>query len=79
MKKIAVLVILLVFGFSGQAQDNKEWTLTECVEYALENNISIKQSQLDVEVTDTEKLQAIGNFVPTLNGNASYSTNTGAN
>ncbi len=79
MKKIAVLVILLVFGYSGQAQDNKEWTLTECVEYALENNISIKQSQLDVEVTDTEKLQAIGNFVPTLNGNASYSTNTGAN
>jgi len=78
MKKLAVIVLLLAFGFTGQAQDNKEWTLTECVEYALENNISIKQSQLDVRVTDTEKLEAIGNFVPSLNGNASYTTNTGA-
>lgn len=79
MKKITVIVLLVAFGFSGQAQDNKKWTLTECVEYALKNNISIKQSQLDVEVTDTEKLQAIGNFIPSLNGSASYSTNTGAN
>ncbi|PVW17450.1 TolC family protein [Marixanthomonas spongiae] len=79
MKRIPVLVLLLAMAFTAQAQDNKEWTLTECVAYALENNISIKQSQLDVEVTDADKLQAIGNFVPSLNGSASYSTNTGAN
>ena len=76
MKKIAILVILLTFGFAGYAQ-NKEWTLQECVQYALENNISIKQSQLDVEVTDADKLQATGNFLPTINASAGLSENTG--
>ena len=33
---------------------DKKWTLKECVEYALENNISIKQSELNLEATDAE-------------------------
>ncbi|TXK73388.1 TolC family protein [Mesonia sp. HuA40] len=57
----------------------KKWTLNECVTHALENNISIKQSELDLESAQYDKRDAIGNFIPSLNGSASYSTNTGAN
>ncbi len=60
MKK-SIIITLLLFGVFAQAQ-NKKWTLKECVEYALENNISVKQSELDVKTTDIEKLTAIGNF-----------------
>lgn len=63
-----------------QAQDfqDKEWTLQECIAYALENNISIKQSELNVEASEIDKIDAIGNFIPSLNGTARISENTGS-
>ena len=67
----------MLIGFQLSAQ-NKKWTLEECVDYAIKNNISIKQSELDLKTSDVEKLEAIGGFLPTLNGNANYSINTGA-
>jgi outer membrane protein len=36
----------------------KKWTLEECVAYALENNISIQQSELDLKVSDVLKMEA---------------------
>ncbi|WP_370389987.1 TolC family protein [uncultured Winogradskyella sp.] len=75
MKKLTVIGLLL-FGVLVQAQ-NKKWTLLECVEYALENNISIKQSELDLEVAEIEKLNALGNFVPSFSASAGVNENTG--
>ncbi len=75
MKKSIILFFILI-GIASQAQV-KKWTLKECVEYALENNISVKQSELDLKLTDIEKLSAIGNFLPSLNASAGVSDNTG--
>ena len=71
------IFFLLLVGFQLSAQE-KKWTLEECVDYAIENNISIKQSELDLKTSDVEKMEAIGRFLPTLSANASYSVNTGA-
>ncbi|WP_317163823.1 TolC family protein [Flavobacterium ichthyis] len=71
-------ILVLLFSVPNYAQQ-KKWTLEECVLYALENNISIKQSELELKVSDIEKLEAIGGFLPSLSGNANYSINTGAN
>lgn len=76
MKKIAITFFISILGISLQAQE-KNWTLQECINHALENNISVKQSELDLEQTEADKLEAIGNFLPTLNANASGSKNTG--
>lgn len=73
-----ILVFLLFIGVNIFAQE-KKWTLQECVDYAIKNNISVQQSELDLEVSDIERLEAIGGFLPSLNGNANYSVNTGAN
>ena len=75
--KIALLIIL-TFGFSSSAQV-KKWTLQECVEYALKNNISIKQSELDTKLADIDKKLAVGNFLPNLNAGGSHSWNIGLN
>lgn len=75
MKKILPLIILLLAGTAMQAQ--KKWTLVECVTYALENNISVEQSMLDVELAEIDKLTATGNFLPSLNMGAGVSENTG--
>ncbi len=80
MKKINCIprVIILLFGLSIQAQ-TKKWTLEECVKYAIDNNISIKQTELDTKTADIDKKGAIGNFIPSLNSNASHSWNIGLN
>jgi outer membrane protein len=71
-------VIILLVSMSVQAQ-TKKWTLEECVKYAIDNNISIKQTELDTKTADIGKKDAIGNFIPSLNSNASHSWNIGLN
>nr|MBP7470147.1 TolC family protein [Flavobacterium sp.] len=72
------LVFILLFSLSIQAQ-TKKWTLEDCVKYAIDNNISIKQTELDTKTADIDKKGAIGNFIPSLNSNASHSWNVGLN
>lgn len=76
MKKFGILLFLLFIGVQINAQ-NKKWTLKECVAHALQNNISVKQSELNLESTDVDKRDAFGNFLPALNASASNSWNTG--
>ncbi len=76
MKKIILSALLFSFGIIVNAQQ-KEWTLQECIIYALENNISIKQSELDVKLAEIGISDAVGNFLPGVNASASNSWNTG--
>ncbi|MCY2685815.1 TolC family protein [Salinimicrobium sp. TH3] len=76
MKRFLLTAVFLSSSFFGFSQQ-KEWTLQECIEYALDNNISVKQSQLDVELADIQISDAFGNFLPALNASASNSWNTG--
>lgn len=76
MKKLGIFLFFLFIGFQFNAQ-NKKWTLQECVEHALKNNISVKQSGLDLEMAAIAKSDAIGNFLPNLNASANNSWNTG--
>lgn len=72
----SIIITLFLFGVLVNAQE-KKWTLLECVNYALENNISVKQSELDLDVADVEMLTAKGNFLPSLSAGAGVSNNTG--
>lgn len=80
MKKINYIKIALIFltGLSSQAQ-TKQWTLEECVRYALDNNITIKLSELDVKNAAIDKKGALGSYLPSVSGNASHSWNIGLN
>jgi outer membrane protein len=77
LKNLTVLFVLFV-SISSFSQA-KKWTLQECVTYALKNNISIQQSELDVKLTEISKSDAIGSFLPNLNANTSHSWNIGLN
>ena len=80
MKKINYINIAFFFliGLSSQAQ-TKAWTLDECVRYALKNNITIKQTELDTITANIDKRGALGNFLPSANLNANHSWNIGLN
>lgn len=76
MRNFILATFLFFLGANIHAQDDV-WSLEECIVYALENNISVKQSALEIEFAEVEKLDAIGNFLPSLNASASNSWNTG--
>jgi outer membrane protein len=73
-KAIFVFTVLLTFSFQAQT---KKWTLEECVDHALQNNITVKQSELDLEQSEINKKDAIGNFLPTLNASVTHSWSIG--
>lgn len=68
-----LLVIPCFFlGFITQAQ--KKWTLQECVQYAMENNISIKQSDIQAQLAGITYKQSKLSQIPSANfsNNESY-------
>jgi len=78
MKKSFLYLSIILVSVFANAQD-KQWTLQECVQYALDNNISIQQSELDVEASEIDYSDAVGNFLPSVNGDVSVSERTGLN
>lgn len=86
MKKALFIIagscLLALKGYAQTAQKDqniKEWELSECIRYALEHNIKITQSKLNIADAEADKVRAIGAFLPTISFNASHSWNTGLN
>ncbi|MDO7172904.1 TolC family protein [Mariniflexile sp. AS56] len=75
--KNSLLVVVFLVSLSSFSQ-NKKWTLQECVDYALENNITVKQSELDTDIAEENITSAIGNFLPSVNGSTSGNFNFGS-
>ncbi|RSK39806.1 TolC family protein [Mangrovimonas spongiae] len=75
--KIGFSIIAVLFlSISIQAQD-KVWTLQECVNYALENNISVKQINNSLLSGEQDVKASKGSFLPTLNASASQTLGLG--
>ncbi|MCF7559240.1 TolC family protein [Sabulilitoribacter multivorans] len=66
MKNILVACLILA-GVSSFAQQ-KTWTLQECVNHALENNITVKQGENTLLINEQDIIAARGQFLPSFNG-----------
>jgi len=75
--KFKVTALLFLFGIGMAIAQKKIWTLEECVTYAVENNLSIQQYELDLENATIDKSEAIGAFLPNLNGALNGQRDTG--
>lgn len=75
--KFKITTLLLVMAMGIITAQQKKWTLEECVTYAVENNLSVEQFELDLENVQIDESDAIGNFLPNLNASSSVSSNTG--
>ena len=75
MKKLFLLLCLAPLTAIGQ----KLWTLNDCIQYAKANNLSIKESEIDLQAANINKIKAKMNFLPSVNGNVAYNFNTGKN
>lgn len=78
MKSVHFILLLFFASVASFAQE-KKWTLKECIYHAIQNNITIKQSELDLQTSAIVKKDAIGNFLPNVSVSTSHSWNIGLN
>ncbi len=78
MKKILILMIAFFSASSGFIRSQeKVWTLEECIKYAIDNNIQIKQQILQTRFQENTLEQSKLNLLPSLNGQASHNYSFG--
>ncbi len=78
MKYLHIL-LFLVISKGVTAQNGNSFTLRDCIEYALQNNITIRQSEAAVENSDNILNQSKAQRLPALTGFMSGNGNTGRN
>lgn len=71
------LAVALQAQSQNTAQDKKQWSLQECVEYALANNLQVKRSELSLELSSIDRRQSRLAMLPTANAFSSYGFNWG--
>jgi len=67
MRFFTIILVLLVSILNAQ----EKWSLEECINYALENNIQIKQQELNTKIQENQVRQSLVNLSPNLNGSLS--------
>lgn len=71
------LSVLLMSLLSMSIFAQKQWTLQQCVDYAIEHNLTVQQAQNTTEIAKWNKNASAANLFPTLNGFASHTYNFG--
>jgi len=72
-------LLIVILGISTSAKTQEKWNLLRCVEYAMTNNISVKQTDLQTRIAALQLKQSKLGQLPNLNfsGNSGY--NSGRN
>ncbi|MBR4133497.1 MAG: TolC family protein [Bacteroidales bacterium] len=66
-----IITAALMLGIAAGAQaQERVWTLPQCIDHALENNLSVKQSGLNVEQKEIDLNSAENDRLPSLSGSA---------
>lgn len=76
--KLKISLILLLFVAIVTNAQQKKWSIEECINYALENNIDVEQLELQLESTKLGESDALGDFLPNLNGSTNGSWSKGS-
>ena len=75
--KYILIIIFSIILFIPQAKSQSTWTLEQCIEYALRNNLDLQQNQLQLEIQQLNLNQSRASMLPTLNANANDVINWG--
>src|SRR5690606_25820087 len=77
--KHTIIHFLFFILASNVLNAQQKWTLEECIQHAIENNVSVKQTVWDTKLAAIDEKDDFGNFLPRANANASHSWNIGLN
>lgn len=76
---IFIFIIFLAFvqSFAQQNNGGQLWTLEECINYALENNLTVQRTLYGIESNEINAKQSMWSMAPSLNFGGSYNNSWG--
>lgn len=79
MQRLFFISVLILLGGSvyGQETGGKTYTLKQCIETGMENSLAVRQSGLQMQVSEVNMKQARLNRLPGLNGSVGHGINQG--
>jgi len=81
MKSIRLIIIaalIISLSSASNAQNaQKVWTLEDCINFAIENNITVKRQELNAESAERNYFQSKMELIPNVNANGSHFYNSG--
>jgi len=78
MKKILVSFVSLLLASGGLwGQSNSPWTLEQCIEQALQQNLELKRQEVSLKSTGQDYRQSKLDLLPNLNGMVEHQLGTG--
>lgn len=73
------LILLFLSGPAKAQQDEETWDWQKCLEYALQNNLQLKQSGVNIQLGEATLKQKQFNYSPNINASSSYDLRIGNN
>lgn len=72
----SVIFSFAVISLFGQ---EKRWTINECAEYAVQNNIQVQQSDIQAKINKNTASQSHWDYLPSFSAGGNYGVNSGLN
>lgn len=76
-KYISATTFLLFALMASSLYAQQTWTLQQCIDQALQNNIAVKQRIYNLKSSEADLLQSKINLLPSINGQVTNNYNTG--
>lgn len=77
MYRIIFTLSFILASLAASAQQSRGWTLRQCIDYALENNITVKQQDVTRRQNEVQLSTAKNSRLPDLNASASQNWSFG--
>lgn len=74
MKRFVIFSLVFAF-FSGHSQST--WSLQQCIDYALKNNLLLKQAEIGTMINRNNATQSKASILPSINAGAAHTYNFG--
>ena len=73
----AITITLAALALAGSVRAEQGWTLDQCIDYAIQNNIQVRQSDISAQNHEVDLSSARGNRLPGVSASASQSWSFG--
>lgn len=71
------IVLFCFLAMSGSIRAQKTWSLQECIDYAIENNLQVKRQELNVKYYKNNYGQSYFNTLPSINAQVNENFSSG--
>jgi outer membrane protein len=76
-RKYIIIIVLLVACGNVYAQQDSTFTIQQCLDIAIKNNLQVKQSNANAQLAGIDLKQAKENIIPSIGGNVSRNFSQG--